>query len=191
MNKDEELARLEAAVYSRAGSSESAVDFVDPVTGETLRATPSELRLRELRAERAGQAAGQGAHDGFIAFPDTGAEGAVPTGMPVRTPGLSGPSRRRRPLPLVAAAAFSAGIAAALIAPSILGGIGATTPRADERAALLAFDRAPQYPGIPIPDLGDQFVPESLRNVSGPAASTSPMVRPFLPRCSRPKATSR
>lgn len=169
MDSDEELARLEAAVYSRAGSAESVVDFVDPVTGETVRATPSELRLRALRAERADQSAGLDARDPSARLPDAESAGTESLAMPALPLDPTGPPRRRFVLPLVAAAAFAAGIVTALIVTSALApinGPGALVASAGS-APLLIFDFPTQHPDIPVPDLGDQFVPDSIRNVSG------------------------
>ena len=167
MDTDEELARLEAAVYSRAGGAESAVDFIDPVSGETVRATPSELRLRALRAERAAQAARLGAHARLSrlrdAEPATAAESLHMPAHPL-TPG-GGPSKRA-PLPLVAAGAFAAGILLALLVTSVQANTTGP-PSASENAAVLRFDSPSEYPELAVPDLGDQFVADSIRNVSG------------------------
>jgi len=171
VNKDEELARLEAAVYSRAGSTEAAVEFIDPVTGETVRATPSQLRLRALRTELAGQATPLDARNRFARVPD--AADSQSLSMPALLPGPPRPRHRRFILPLVAVVAFAAGILTGLIVTSVLTPIAA--PGAPVASAssdpLLIFDYPTRYPEIPVPDLGDQFVAESLRNISGTSPS--------------------
>jgi hypothetical protein len=169
MDNDAELAELEAAVYSRAGSAESVVDFIDPVTGETVRATPSELRLRALRAERAEQSAGRGARDRFARHSDSEFAGTESSLLPPTSLGLPGQPHRRFVLPLVAVAAFAAGIVTVLIVTSVLAPIyvPATPVASAGSAPLLIFDFPTRHPDIPVPDLGDQFVPDSIRNVSG------------------------
>ena len=167
MDTDDELARLEAAVYSRAGSAESAVDFIDPVTGETVRATPSEHRLRALRAERAEQVAGRGAR-----LPEEESASTESLAMPALPPGSNGPPRRRFVLPMVAAAAFAVGVLLALLVTSVQDSTAAGAPGAGNDAGLLIFDFPPLYPDIPVPDLGDEFVPDSIRNISGTSAAT-------------------
>lgn len=164
-----ELARLEAAVYSRAGSSESVVDFIDPVTGETVRATPSQLRLRALRARRAVQTAGLGALDRTARVPAPDAAPTDSSDPPAAPPGFTGAPHRRLVLSLVAAAAFAAGIVTVVIATSVPGWIDVPgSPLASAGAEpLLIFDFPSRFPDIAVPDLGDEFVADSLRNVSG------------------------
>ena len=177
MDSDEELARLEAAVYSRAGSAESVVDFVDPVTGDTVRATPSQFRLRTLRAERAEQSAGLGAR---VAAPEAAPEAAQ------GSTGLA--PRRRFVVPLVAAAAFAAGIATVLLVTSspLVPVAAPGTPVASAGSEpLLVFDFPTRYPDVPVPDLGDRFVADSIRNVSG----TSPANQGFGVYLGRETAT--
>ncbi|TFB51315.1 hypothetical protein [Cryobacterium tagatosivorans] len=163
-----ELAQLEAAVYSRAGSAESVVDFIDPDTGETVRATPSELRLRALRATRLREA-GLDGHDRFAGAPAPDAASTDSLDIPTTPHGLTGPPRRRFVLPLVAAAAFAAGIVTVLIGTSVLAPIDVPgAPVANAGAApLLIFDIPSRFPDVAVPDLGDQFAAGSLRNVSG------------------------
>lgn len=168
-----ELAELEAMVYSRAGSAESVVDFIDPVTGETVRATPSQLRLRALRAKRAQQTSELDARH-RARLPDTASAGAESLAIPALAPDRTGPARRRFVLPLVAAAAFAAGIVTVLIVSSALAPIYVPgTPDASATSApLLIFDSPTLYPDIPVPDLGGQFVADSIRNISGTSPAT-------------------
>ncbi|TFD50498.1 hypothetical protein E3T55_08675 [Cryobacterium frigoriphilum] len=173
-----ELARLEKAVYSRAGSAEPVIEVVDPVTGHTLRATASELRLRALQAQLAEESARATGpvEPGFEPSADhvdpTEAPPLIPPGKPIST------QRRRFVVPLVAIAAFAVGVTAALIVPAQLAGIGTTTDpskdstvtpvaAADTSKTLRGFVDPSEFPDIPIPDLGETFVASSLRNVSG------------------------
>ena len=48
----QEIERLEEVVFSRVGTAETAVDFVNPGSGATVRAMPSQLRLSALLAAR-------------------------------------------------------------------------------------------------------------------------------------------
>jgi len=162
-----ELAQLEAVVYSRAGSAESVVDFIDPVTGETVRATPSQLRLRALRARRVEQTVGLHAPDRSARVPAPDAAETDSSDTRAAPPGLTGPRRRRLVLPLVAAAAFAAGIVTVLIAMSVPGRIDVPGTPVASAEPLLIFDFPSRFPDIAVPNLGDEFVADSLRNVSG------------------------
>ena len=89
--------------------------------------------------------------------------------MPPLPPGPTGPPRRRFALPLVAAAAFAAGIATVLIVGSALAPqyVPSTPVASAGSEPLLIFEFPTRHPDIPVPDLGDEFVPDSIRNVSG------------------------
>ena len=137
-----ELAELEATVYSRAGSAESVVDFVDPATGDTVRATPSQLRLRVLRAaqaeraERVDSTTGGGA-DRFARLPDPDSLAVAMPALPIAS---TDGARRRFVLPLVAVVAFAAGLVVALLVSPIPGSIaGPGTPIASERPDLVVL----------------------------------------------------
>lgn len=179
-----ELAELARVVYSRDGSAESVADIVDPVSGEAVRATPSEHRLRALRAERSRrEAILDDALEEFgprPARPMGKVPAALPAALPALEPALDPPAphpRRRFALPLVAAGAFAAGILTGLAVISVQGpGIlpastptatPEATPDASDTAALLIFNFPTQYPFIDLPELGDRFMPDSIRNVSG------------------------
>ena len=184
-----ELAELEGFVYSKAGSQESAVDVVDPATGETVRATPSEFRLRTLRAARFEQAAvldevlarfADGADDpGGI---DSDAASA-PSTVEATPDHPRSALRRRAIVPSAVAGAFVLGVVLASIVMSVQSGVRAAAtpsatpslpvagPPASDDAILLVFDRPTNYPDIHVPDLGDRYAPDSLRNISG----TSPV----------------
>lgn len=180
-----ELAELEGFVYSKAGSQESAVDVVDAATGETVRATPSEFRLRTLRAARFEQAA---VLDEVLArFADVDDEpgridsDAASAPSTVETaPDHPRSARRQRPIVLLAVTgAFVLGVVTASMATSVQSGIGEPAtpsatphfpvagPPASDDTILLVFDRPTNFPDIPVPDLGDGYVPDSLRNISG------------------------
>lgn len=161
-----DLAQLEAMVYSRAGSAESVVDFIDPDTGATVRATPSELRLRALRATRLREA-GLDGHDRSTRAPARDAAGTDSLDLSPTPRGLSGPRRRRFVLPLVAAGAFAAGIVTVLIVTSVLAPIDVPGAPVASAAPLLIFDFPSRFPDLAVPDLGDQFAEDSLPNVSG------------------------
>lgn len=165
-------------MYSRTGSAEPVIEIVDPITGHTLRATASELRLRALRAQLAEESA-RAARPIEPGFEPPGEHVEPTEAPPLMPPGQPLTTRRRRfVVPLVAVAAFAVGVAAAVIVPAQLAGIGTTAdagvdaavtpvPAADTSKALRGFVDPTEFPNIPVPDLGGTFVASSLRNVSG------------------------
>jgi hypothetical protein len=127
-----EAAKLEATVYSRTGNEKRVLDFNDPVTGETVWATPSQLRPRVLRAR---QSAGFETRDSSGVLPATESAGRNDGEAEPLIP--AGPPRRRFVLPLVAAAAFAAGIALTLVVTTIPVPVDADiTPDASASATL-------------------------------------------------------
>lgn len=71
-----EVTALQAAIYSRTPSAEGPVEFVDPTTGESVRATESEHRLRTLTHQLAQDAAAVDAVlDRFQDWTETAADG--------------------------------------------------------------------------------------------------------------------
>lgn len=164
-----EVAELEARVYSRAGNAEPVVDFIDPATGEIVRATPSQLRLRALR-ER--QAAGIDAQDGAVQ--PLVAESA---GTESGSLGSTGAPRRRFVGPIVVGVAVAAGIVTALVVTTIQAPIDrgvATVASAESIPSRFFPERLFDLPSvfdIPAPDPGDQFVAGSIQNISGTSES--------------------
>jgi len=128
------IARLEATVYSKSGSTEAVVDFVDPVTGDSIRATPSQLRLQVLRA----RATAVATPTADTPNRERSAQAEAP--IAVESPGLveqrnTAPesstrhrSRRRFVLPLVAVTCFAVGVVTTLVAGSVLSSGSDSTP---------------------------------------------------------------
>lgn len=98
MPHETDRSEIEARVYSRAGSSESRIDRIDPLTGRTISVTESEWQLLLLDRKRAGRAA----RAKPAAAPEPVAS-AAPSGSP-EPPGVRSASRPRR---RVSAAAFA------------------------------------------------------------------------------------
>jgi hypothetical protein len=135
--------------------------------------------LRTLRAQSAEQAA-QTAQTARAAqptdvVPEAFANEFVPAGGPPKlsiSTGL-GSARRRFMVPLVAVVAFGAGVAAMLIVSAQLARTDndvvpyAVTDSAPRATPVATFDNPSLFPNLAEPALGDQFVADSLRNISG------------------------
>jgi len=173
-----ELAQLEAIVYSRRGSTEAVVDFVNPVTGQSMRVTPSQLRLQVLRARVAAQSAPHDDREAEAVSPPADvAQLTAPSESPAEALNHRGLRRRRFVVPSVAVAAFAIGVVTALILGAVLGTQPppAAQDAGADSAALTIFEAPSQFASLPLPDLGDRFRTESIRNISG----TSPDAQGF------------
>lgn len=158
------LQELQAAAYSRASAAEPLVEFVDPLTHETVRATESARRLRALMSELDADAAALDAaiesvqnHTGRRAF---------------RLPAPGGASRRtlwRAALVATAVGAIvGAGVTTAVVQPR-------AEAEAEAEADVLGIftDTSRRPASDDLPDLGDRFDPASIRSVTPAAAAES------------------
>ncbi|KFF60274.1 hypothetical protein JF66_05545 [Cryobacterium sp. MLB-32] len=153
------IARLEAIVYSKSGSAEAAVDFLDPVTGQSIRTTPSQLRLRVLRSWAGAGVIRPENVEPIAPLPKTdGPRPDDPSPQTSESSARNARLRRRFVLPLVAVAAFALGVVTTLVVGSIAG---------PASAALEAFESPSPYPDTVIPYLGRQFQEGSIRDISG------------------------
>jgi hypothetical protein len=172
-----ELETLAAAVYSRGSALEPLVDFVDPVSGRTVRATENGRRLRMLTIALAEDAIALDTAIEYVSerldlrpHRQQPSEPYAPSAGSVTSPSSAQRVRRTiRPRLRIAALAL-AGV--------VLAGVGISTAilkqatDADVGAGVLQiFTDHARYPVGITPDLGDRFNPESIRSVTPPGAA--------------------
>lgn len=201
------LAALQAAVYSPAAASEPLVEFVDPITGESVHATENEHRLRELMQQlnrdaaaldftlermsdwsenvgrsRRGAVPREGSFSGDRPDREPGPGTNPRPDLPTAADPAAVAHRRRTPLLLLvgfaAGAAMGAGVAMATI--DLRGTRATPGPTASQASASVAsrdflkiFTQPAEFPEGKVPDLGPEYVQDSIRRIPDPAATAA------------------
>jgi hypothetical protein len=187
------LAALQAAVYSPAAASEPLVEFVDPITGEPVHATENEHRLRELMQQLNRDAAAldftlerlsDWTHEGSFSGDRPDREPRPETDPRPDPPVAPAPVADRRRTPLLVLVGFAAGVATGAVAAMATmdprGTRAAPGPAASQATASVAsrdflkiFRQPAEFPGGKVPDLGPEYVQDSIRRIPDPAPAAA------------------